>query len=113
VGWLSLGTKQPSFTWDDWNTPVIGNVAVRITQTYNPSEVSFLNKLQISEYYATGERRYLKTLYPSTAPRLYEFFIPQALQDAGYTTRYFSIRHGFYGVADVANWQTTLEIWQP
>jgi len=112
VGWSSLGTKQPGFTWELFDTAVIGDVAVRITQTYNPSEVSFLNKIHLGEFYGTpdGDHRFLKVIYPSTQARLYSFTIPHALKDAGYTVRYFAVKHNAYGVADVANWTINLEV---
>lgn len=113
MGWSSLGIKQPGFEWEFFEIPVFGDVATRITQTYNPAEVSFLNKIQLGEFYATpdNEFRYLRTIYPSTQPWLFSFSIPQPLQDAGYTMREFAVRHNRYGVAAVANWTIEIEVW--
>jgi hypothetical protein len=114
VAWLSLGTKQPGFTWEIFDTAIFGDVAARITQTYNPSEVSFLNKIQLAEFYPFPEEdgfRYLRTIYPSTQPRLYNLTVPETFAAAGWTSRYLAVRHGYYGVADVANWTVEVEVY--
>lgn len=114
--WSSLGTKQPGFTWADFATPVFGDVAIRVTQTYNPGEVSFLNKIQLGEFYPFPNEdgfRYLRTIYPSTQVRLFELKVPEAFAAAGWTSRQLAVKHNQYGVAAVANWTITIDVWYP
>ena len=114
MGWSSLGTKQPGFTWDEFDIAIIGDVAIRVTQTYNPSEVSFLNKIQLAEFYPLPDGdgfRYLRTIYPSTQPRLYSLTVPETFAAAGWITRHLAVRHGYFGVAYVANWTINLEVY--
>ncbi|MGB3135404.1 MAG: hypothetical protein WBB18_01250 [Nodosilinea sp.] len=113
MGWSSLGTKQPGFQWEEFEFPVIGDAAVRVTQTYEPSEVSFLNKILLGEFYANGGYRFLRTIFPNTLPRLYSFTVPPVLEEAGYILRHLAVKHNHYGVADVANWTISLEVWYP
>ncbi|MBD1917444.1 MULTISPECIES: hypothetical protein [Cyanophyceae] len=113
MGWSSLGTIQLGFEWAEFEFPAIGAEAVRITQTYQKSELSFLNKIHLGEFYSNGDFRFLRTIYPSTLPTLYDFTVPPALEEAGYTVRHFAVKHNAYGVVAEANWTITLEVWYP
>ena len=105
--------KTPDFFWSEYDTPILGDVALRILQTYQQSEVTWLNKVYLSELYANGDRRFLRTIRPTGDPIPFAATIPTLLSDAGYGLRYFSIKHNAYGVVAEANWTVELQQWVP
>lgn len=113
MAWSFLGTKRPEFGWVEFELPALGNTLLRVTQTYDPAEVSYLNKVYLGEFYANGGFRFLRQIYPNDLPLLFDFVVPPVFADAGYTVRHFAIRHNRYGVVDSANWLITLEEWLP
>jgi len=113
VGWSSLGTVTPSFDWRFYPQPCIGTAAVRITQTYTPGEVTWLNRLYLGEFYGTpgGDFRFLRRIYSGTTPELFELRVPETLEAAGYILRFLAIRHNWNGVSEAANWNVLIEEW--
>lgn len=113
MAWSSLGTKEPTFEFQLFDTDLLGDELIRISQTYNPQEVTRINKIQLWEYYPTDGYRYLRTIYPSTTPRLYSLVVPPPFVEAGKTLRSLAVRHGWAGVVAEANWTITIEVWTP
>lgn len=113
MAWSSLGTLTPSFNWQSFEVPVTGDIALRVTQEYQTSELTFINRLYLSEQFATGERRFLFSLYPTKEVRIYSLQLPSSFVTAGLTVRHLSLKHNRYGVVAEANWSVTLETWMP
>jgi hypothetical protein len=113
VAWSSLGTIEPGFDWRDFPQVLIGNAAIRATQTYVQGEVTWYNRLYLGEFYGTpaGDFRYLRRLYISTTPVVFQLTIPPYLEAAGYGLRYLCCKHGRNGVQAAANWRLELEQW--
>jgi hypothetical protein len=115
VAWSSLGTIEPGFDWRYFPVDVLGDVAIRATQSYTAGEVTWYNRLYLGELYGTpeGEFRFLRRLYISTTPTIFELAIPPRLMEAGYGLRALACKHGMNGVSIVANWRLELEQWSP
>jgi len=113
VAWSSLGIITPSFEWRYFPVDVLGNAAIRATQTYVAGEVTWYNRLYLGEFYGTpeGEFRFLRRLYISTTPTVFDITIPPRLADAGYGLRALACKHGINGVQAAANWRLELEEW--
>lgn len=113
MAWSSLGVVTPSFNWRDFPHVLIGNAAIRAKQTYVTGEVTWYNRLYLGEFYGTpeGEFRFLRRLYISQQPTVFDLVVPRHLEDAGYSLRHICCKHGMNGVTAAANWQLELEEW--
>ena len=113
MAWSSLGTVTPSFDWRDFPQVLIGNAAIRATQSFVPGEVTWYNRLYLGEFYGTptGDFRFLRRLHISTQPVVFDLVVPRQLEAAGYNLRYLCCKHGRNGVQPAANWRLELEEW--
>ena len=113
MAWSSLGIVTPSFEWRFFDPDLIGDCAIRATQTFVAGEVTWYNRLYLGELYGTpeGEFRFLRRLYISTTPTVFDLTIPPRLMNAGYILRAIGCKHGMNGVHAAANWRLELEQW--
>jgi len=109
--WQTVGTLEPGYQWQQFNTPVIGGELFRLTQTWQ-GEYPGIGPALFSSVYSDSGVSGFRRFYPNQEPLLLEMPVPQELVDAGLLVRYIqvklSIRARLY---DQASWQVTLEVW--
>lgn len=112
VAWSSLGTVSPDYDWQQFNTPIVGDAVIRISQIYDePSLGRLINRLFFGEVYADLGRRYLFRIYRRTEPGIHTLSIPQELVDKGFGVRYLEVKHNAFGVINPDTWNVQVELW--
>jgi len=109
--WLTLGTLTPGFTWQQFDTPVVGGDLFRLTQTWQGNYPA-AGPAWLSSVFANDGISAFRRFFSNEEPLLIEMPTPESFVNAGFLVRYIQLRLGVDSrpFAD-SNWQVTLELW--
>lgn len=110
--WSSLGSIQPNILdWQTYNTPVVGGELFRVRQSW-VGDWPGSGYLQISAVYADAGRHGYRRVGSDTKDRIIQLPVPEALELAGFTTRYIEIKvNGRARLFESANWTVDVDQW--
>lgn len=111
--WQFLGTVSPTqLDWKRFATPVTGGELFRVRQSW-VGDWPGTGYLQFSAVYSGAGRHGFRKVGADTEARIISLAIPQALLEAGLTTRHIECRlNPRARPYAVANWQVSIDYWK-
>lgn len=113
MSWQFLGTVSPTqLEWRRFSALVTGGELFRVRQTWTGTWPG-TGYLQFSSVYPTAGRYGFRKCGSDTEDRIINMAIPQALLEAGLTSRYIECRLNYRArLYAVANWQVSIDVWE-
>ena len=112
MGWISLGTRKPTFEWQLYDSPVTDIEVFKVSNTWTISPFYRL-RAYLGQFFVANEVITSIVIYPvKSVDRVIELQIPERFKQSGLTTRYIGIKLGNISKPGLYPYDWEVQLWE-